>query len=149
MVIPMPCTTHLSPTVLSRTAAGLRLFAALAVIFVAGCGDGTDPVSVEGVVTLDGSPLVGATVMFRPEEGRPSAGTTDAEGRYRLRYTSERAGAVPGQHVVSITMLDDGGDDDAPKKKREPIPARYNAKSELVAEVTGSKVKADFALESK
>jgi hypothetical protein len=136
-----------------RQAAGSWLGIALAAIAVAGCSGGTDPVPVEGIVTLDGSPLAGATVMFRPQGGRPSAGKTDAEGRYRLRYTSERAGAVPGQHVVSISMFDDGGSVDeaggAPKKKREPIPARYNASSELVADVTGSRMTLDFALESK
>jgi hypothetical protein len=137
-----------------RQAAGSWLTLALAAIAIGCGGSGTDPVPVEGIVTLDGTPLAGATVMFRPEGGRPSAGKTDIEGRYRLRYTGERAGAMPGRHVVSISMLDgDGGSDDdagaAPKKKREPIPARYNAKSELVADVTGSRMTLDFALESK
>jgi hypothetical protein len=34
-------------------------------------------------------------------------------------------------------------------KKREPIPDRYNAKSELVVDVTGSRMTLDFAPESK
>jgi hypothetical protein len=34
-------------------------------------------------------------------------------------------------------------------KKREPIPDRYNAERELVADVTGSRITLDFAPESK
>jgi len=121
-------------------------------VALAGCGPGgIEPVPVEGVVTLDGSPLADAHVLFRPTEGRPSAGKTDAQGRYRLRYTAERDGALPGTHAVSITMLaDDAGDDDGGSQpRRESIPARYNSQSELSAEVGRSRTTLDFDLESK
>jgi hypothetical protein len=132
----------------------VRYVAAVATLLAAGCGGGggVDPVPVEGVVTLDGSPLEGATVLFRPADGRPSIGTTDAEGRYRLRYTSERTGAVPGRHTVSITMLDEDSAAAAigtKKKPQEPIPSRYNSQTELTAEVVGSKTTLDFALLSR
>jgi len=118
----------------------------VALVMFAGCS-GTGPVPVEGVVTLDGKPLEGATVMFRPAQGRPSAGKTDAAGRYRLRYTSERDGAVPGTHVVSITTLDDS-DDTGPNPK-EPIPAKYNSASALSVTVGSGQTSHNFDLLSK
>lgn len=130
---------------------GMLLAGAVLVLAAAGCGGGTDPVLVEGVVTLDGKPVDGVTVMFRPEVGRPSVGKTDADGRYTLRYTSERAGAVPGKHVVSISLLgDESGSDESNgrRPRQEPIPARYNAKSQLTALVAGPRMTISFDLES-
>lgn len=115
-------------------------------VMFAGCS-GTGPVPVEGVVTFDSKPLEGATVMFRPAQGRPSVGKTDAAGRYRLRYTSERDGAVPGTHVVSITTLDDSGDTGPTTK--EPIPAKYNSASELSVTVGSGQTSHNFDLQSK
>jgi hypothetical protein len=138
------------PAFRPRPAAIIPLAAVVFAILFAGCGRGTAPASVEGVVTLDGKPLAGATVLFRPSLGRPSAGTTDAAGRYRLRYTSEREGAVPGEHVVSISMLgEDSGGDDVASGRAEPIPARYNTQTELKATVNTSSTTVDFGLQSK
>ncbi len=59
---------------------------------LAGCGgDGLQLVQVNGTVTLDGQPLVGAAVIFHPDGGRPSVGETDSEGRYSLKYTVDFA----------------------------------------------------------
>lgn len=136
-----------------RPTSGIPLAAVLGALLL-GCTSGTNPASVDGVVTLDGKPLQGATVLFRPSVGRPSAGKTDANGRYRLRYTSERDGAVAGEHTVSISMLgDDGGGEDeasdASKPRSESIPARYNTQTELRATVSGSGTTADFDLKSR
>jgi len=134
------------------SALGMLLSRAVLVLAAAGCSGGSNPVLVEGVVTLDGNPLEGATVMFRPEVGRPSVGKTDSAGKYVLRYTSERDGAVPGKHVVSIAMLDDesGSDEsDGRRRRRDPIPARYNSKSQLTTTVAGSRMTLSFDLESK
>ncbi len=75
---------------------------------------------VSGVVTLDGQPLAGAIVVFRPtknefpiNEGRSirvrsSKGMTDTEGRYFLAYDEDVAGAVVGEHVVQISKREGG-----------------------------------------
>ena len=73
-----------------------------------GCGGRTGRVS--GVVTLDGKPLVGATVSFTPASGDNggvggSYGKTDAQGRYTLRTVVGKAnGAAVGKHKVSISL---------------------------------------------
>ena len=49
---------------------------------ICGCGGESGPelATVEGYVFLDGQPLPDATVIFTPESGSPSYGTTDQEG---------------------------------------------------------------------
>jgi|688.fasta_scaffold80424_3 hypothetical protein len=119
------------------------------IVGLSGCGSDIKLVPVEGKVTLDGSPLAGAEVLFRPKQGRPVAGDTDAAGRYRLQYTPERFGALPGPHVVHITTVREGDEDAASKPPRERVPARYNARTELEVTVADDRKSYDFALESK
>lgn len=60
---------------------------------------------VAGVVTLDGTPLAGATIMFRPVAGGPiGAGTTDATGRYVMTTLGFKpgAGVLAGDYAVTI-----------------------------------------------
>tara|TARA_R110002111_G_scaffold177322_1_gene243432 strand:+ start:69724 stop:70092 length:369 start_codon:yes stop_codon:yes gene_type:complete len=102
-----------------------------------GCsGGGTDlpeltPVS--GVITLQGKPLPGAQVTFVPQSGRPSNGSTDAEGRYELYYKAGVPGAVSGKHTVQITVEENM---ELPKNKQTVIPAKYNTRSTLEATIT-------------
>jgi len=69
-----------------------------------GCGPGgLDLVPAAGHVTLDGQPLADAAVVFVSAEGGHLAhGVTDAEGQFTLT-TTNRPGAVPGEHRVGIT----------------------------------------------
>jgi hypothetical protein len=58
---------------------------------------------VTGQVTHAGQPVAGAQVMFQPEQGLASGGTTGDDGRFVLETSSDRRpGAVPGRHFVSI-----------------------------------------------
>jgi hypothetical protein len=82
---------------------GLLLPALL--LAAAGCGGQGRPVKVEGVVTLDGQPLSGATVTFAPAEGgRPASGRTDADGSFRLTTFRSDDGALPGEYKVIIVV---------------------------------------------
>ena len=76
---------------------------ALLPLLLGGCGKST--VTVEGVVTLDGKPVPGATVLFTPEEGndRAASALTDEDGNFRLSTYSEGDGALPGQYRVVVT----------------------------------------------
>lgn len=135
--------------VCARSVAGpAAIFSLALLVAMAGCSDGLNLVGVSGTVTFDGRPLEGATVVFRPKQGRPSAGTTDAQGRYVLRYTAEKRGSLAGEHTVSITTAVNASDDTASTSK-EIVPARYNQKSTLKAMVDFSHRTHDFALESK
>ena len=61
---------------------------------------------VTGVVTMNGSPLAGATVTFLPDgTGNTAVGTTDASGKYTLQTMlgAADAGTTPGDYVVTIS----------------------------------------------
>jgi hypothetical protein len=79
------------------------LILALAVV---GCGGKYKPVPVSGVVTLDGSPVEGATVYFYAvgdeKEGRPAQGVTDKNGEFRLSTMGENDGALRREYKVVI-----------------------------------------------
>jgi hypothetical protein len=80
----------------------------LALAALAGCpggGTGVGTVPVTGTVTLDGSPVSGASVAFSPKsaDGRAAAGVTDASGRFELTTVAGGDGAMPGSYAVTIT----------------------------------------------
>lgn len=143
---------------------GLVCLSFVITITCLGCGgsDLPDLGSVQGVVTMDGNPLGNVRVSFQPEEGRGSSGTTDASGKYELVYRTNEPGALLGNHKVSITTVRDeaeeaeaivplSDDDSAPRQKpvrkfKETVPAKYNAKTELTAEVKSGSNTIDFEL---
>lgn len=137
----------------SRKQAGL-LAAALLMTAAVGCGDGLKLVPVEGKVTLGGEPLAEADVIFQPENGRPSMGTTDAQGHYKLVYTNEKDGALPGTHkVVITTYVEPDSDYEAPDRRAgrpERVPAKYNFETTLQTELSpDTSDPVDFTLEAE
>ncbi len=113
---------------------------------------------------MDGQPLVATVVVFSPDNGRPSRGKTDAEGKYELTYIGETRGAKVGHHRVEIAPNEEGEDESEieaatagedvsasspvkPEKTR--VPARYNTNSELEADVKAGESVFDFKLESQ
>jgi hypothetical protein len=118
---------------------------------VAACSKGPPLERVTGQVTLDGKPVPLATVEFIPENGRPSQAVTDAEGRYELLYTLDRAGSLVGKHKVRISTWRQPEIDEQERVTLHPetLPARYNYESELTYEVQPDQENiADFALKS-
>ena len=87
--------------------------AALAmVVGLAGCGKQGPVVNyVEGVVTLDGTPLEGATVGFSPVDtvkGIGAVGTTGANGVFKLTAVQggkPDGGAVAGEYFVTFQKV--------------------------------------------
>jgi hypothetical protein len=87
----------------------------LALVVGAGCGGKGRLHPVEGVVTLNGTPVEGATVMFVPEgdKGEHAHGLTDAAGHFTLK-TNNQNGVYPGKYKVlvsksSVTIDQAGG----------------------------------------
>ena len=80
-------------------------------VFLTGCGDKEKPLKVEfvqGVVTFDGEPVVGASISFFPVVGGGSTetagGFSNASGVYRLTSmngTPEK-GAVAGEYLIVV-----------------------------------------------
>ena len=76
----------------------------LLLLLVAGCQQqGRETSYVEGIVTVNGTPLSNGTVTFLPESGRSATGYIQENGRYVLGTYDEDDGAVIGMHKVAIT----------------------------------------------
>lgn len=146
---------------------------ALALTTVIGCGRDADYygqidlVDVSGVIKLDGQPVEGAVVIFQDEQSSLEAyALTDASGKYRLRFDSEKHGVTPGKKIVMVSTTkkipglntgegeggeEDGGEEGegARKKAVDRIPKPYRGKkSVLRATVTSSNATMNFDLKS-
>lgn len=124
--------------------AHLRL--AIAALTILGCSPSPRPPlgRVSGTVRLDGDALANAIVRFTPAgPGRTSQGTTDAKGRYELRYLRDIPGANVDRHTVRITTAseENGG--------RELLPPCYHSRSKLEATVVFGTNRLDFNLRSQ
>lgn len=119
------------------------LWAAFGCLAFIGCGDsGPELGQISGTVTVDGQPVEGLQVEFQPEQGRPAMGFTDQQGHYTVEYTAGRAGAMLGPHQVRISV---------PAGSQVPvkIPAKYNSRTELTAQVEPGSNQFDFQLSTK
>jgi hypothetical protein len=113
----------------------------------AGCGGaGSDNLprqALSGTIKLDGAPLKSGMITFDPlnvPTNPVTVGAPIADGAYSI---AKGEGATPGTYRVTIRS---GGAGDAvpvdnapggtPKARaKEPVPAKYNEKTELKAEV--------------
>jgi hypothetical protein len=77
--------------------------AAFLMFLAAGCGPKAVP--TEGIVTFDGKPVAGASVMFVPLQGPPASAITDEKGEFQLTTSGGHgAGALPGEYKVTVTL---------------------------------------------
>jgi len=100
---------------------------------------------VSGTITLDGTPLPGATIRLIPRAGgRAAVGVTDDSGKYVLTTFQKGDGAAPGTYAVTISAA-------ALPGARSRVPKAYaDAKtSPLVVEVAPGPNGFDFALKSE
>ena len=109
-----------------------------------GCSDtpGDQPplTEVTGRVLLDNQPLANAGVSFRPVAGaRGAYGKTDRDGRFRLAYVRS-TGAPLGRYQVEIStkQIVHNNEGEGARVSPETVPARYNSKTELTADVVGN-----------
>ncbi len=108
------------------------------------------PVKAGGVVTYQGAPLAGATIILassNPKQ-RPATSMTDSSGSFQLMTYQPGDGAVPGEYGVIIKKLDDGGapitdgpSDSEPAGKPAPLTAKH-ALPEKYLDPTVSKLSA-------
>lgn len=126
-----------------------------------GCGGGMNDQpelgQVKGTVTMDGSPLAGVSVTFSPDSGRPATGKTDVAGNYELIYIRNTPGCKLGHNTVIIS--NSGEEDEMEQEGDDPvvtansdeneIPAKYNNKTTLEAEVQPGENTFNFDLKKK
>lgn len=133
-----------------------NLFALLLLCGLTGCaGNGGEPLpdlgEVTGTITLDGTPLNKANVTFDPESvddkgrSRASSAITSADGKFVLQFNSDVSGAAVGKHKVIISKMSDNPEEAG----LQLVPAKYNDKSELTADVTAGENTINFDLKSK
>jgi hypothetical protein len=134
-----------------RCAVVLSAFAGA--LALSGCGPSYVPVN--GVVTMDGKPVEGATVTFITEDGTQSAsGQTDASGNFSLT-AGGKEGVLPGTYKVMVIKTkptatpEEGGDpaeamkhysEDAKaaaKKANAPPPGGMDMKSKMKMNAPG------------
>jgi len=87
------------------------LLLAFGVLLCLGCGGEPSTARVAGTITLDGNPLVGASITTQPiavgdsqNPGSGSFGKTDEQGRFDLELVKPAVkGAIIGEHRVMIS----------------------------------------------
>jgi len=128
-------------------------------LVLAGCSQrdyaGPKRFSLTGKVTYDGQPVDWGSISFLPKaagEQRVSGGLIE-NGTYTV---TEAQGANAGQHRVEIHWLKRTGkkyrDPDSGEmldERKEALPPRFHAQSELSVEVTAQQTRFDFDLKSK
>jgi hypothetical protein len=93
-----------------------------------GCGGDARVAAVHGIVTLDGEPVGDASVTFMPKEGgRPAFGVTNADGTYELSTFETGDGALLGNHLVTITAVEE-----KVSSKAEALAEQHGSLSELM-----------------
>jgi hypothetical protein len=118
----------------------LLVFAAVGL--VAGCNGTSSQATVAGQVLLDSEPLAGASLQFWPTKEdltlgvAYSDGTTDTQGRFRLK-SRDGPSVKPGRYVVLIKRLvnkDGSLPADEDLKRADPMKAWNNSLPENYAE---------------
>lgn len=118
-----------------------------------GCGSGRVP--VEGIVTIDGKPLVGATVSLQRKDGEPAERSyiaeTDGEGKFQLKTADGSAqGAPPGSYHVFIRSVKPPAEmNEMTKLPPERVPAKWRDGSETFQVPDGGTTKANFLITSR
>ena len=131
-----------------------RLLAGASFVVLGGCQKaGGDRTKVSGKVTLDGAPLEEGTIMFVSADKKTEPATGDIKnGQYSLPVPpGPKIVQISAKKVIGKKKLYEG-EPNSPEvdQTQELIPARYNEKSELKADIsTGSQELKPFELKSK
>lgn len=150
----------LSTFLSSRRADPVRVFTTIAIAAVlllaaVGCGPAEKRVAtapVKGKISYKGAPVTTGNVMFIPSGGGPPAtAEIQADGTYSLKTYEPEDGAVPGDHVVTVTaiQLSTGSPEDPASDPKLLVPTKYSSSktSGLTASVADGENAVDFDLD--
>ena len=132
-----------------------RLHGAVAVLglaalaSVAGCAPAGATVS--GKVTLDGAPLEDGHISFVPKAGgqKQAGWATIIGGKYAIPASSGLGTGAFRVEIRAPRATGEKSNDPTLISAKEVVPARYNSRSELVADVQPGQNVANFDLKSK
>ena len=117
---------------------------------LAGCS--SQPPAVSGDVTLDGQPLADGVITYVPvDQQTPNVEVKIQDGKYSARVpvgsykVRINAAKAPGERRIKY----DSTGTPPPEAYAERIPERYNAKTELSADISSGDNKRDWELKSK
>jgi hypothetical protein len=116
-----------------------------------GCSSEAGKVTVSGEVTLDGKPLKEGVIRFVPVDGKsPTADAAIVDGRFQgtVPVGAKRV-EISAPKVVGKRKMYDTPQSPWVDEVAELIPARYNVKSGLTAEVKKGANNLSFDLKSK
>jgi hypothetical protein len=105
---------------------------ALIVLTTLGCGRSPKLVPVEGIVTLDGKPLVGASIFLAVDgsAGRDAYGPSNPDGTFAMT-TVGHVGATPGNYRVMVCGIRKVSSTDDPMAAERAV--RKMAKTPMTA----------------
>jgi hypothetical protein len=116
------------------------------VLALAGCGGSAHDVS--GTVTLDGEPIPEGYIAFTPEGGGRGAGGAIKDGKYSVHVPAGKSRVeITASKKMSLARGQVGMYGEK-EEVRQYIPGRYNATSELTANVPATDP-LDFPLKSR
>jgi hypothetical protein len=127
----------------------LALITVFSVTLGIGCKDkGPPPAEVTGVVEYDGQPVPTGMVLFLSPGGGSEAGGAITDGRYHVYPESK---LMPGTYRVEIRWPKPTGEKVQQgymmvDERKEGLPEKYNANSELTATVKSGENTVDFKL---
>ncbi len=126
-----------------------RIVRALAIVLISGCATRDDLGQVRGRITLDGTPLSGASIEFTPTgRGSTAYGRSDDQGEYSIMFTQNVSGASIGENLVRISTYDISDDQGYLVPLVEKVPARYNVNSDVLVAVELGGNEFNFDLQS-
>lgn len=129
---------------------------AITVLFLAGCSEGPRRATVDGTVSLAGTPVEHGVISFTPtgETRGPSTQVTIKDGKYSLE---EREGPIVGTNRVEILVYRKTGKKVPDMTQKgvfideitQAAPPSYNSKSTLERTLNPGQNTLNFDLEGK
>jgi hypothetical protein len=125
-------------------------WAALALLALAGCGEGARMGDVSGAVTFDGKPVEDGAITFVPADGKsPTAGGAIKDGRYAVRVPlGEAKVVINGKKVIGKKKIYNTPDSPEMPVTAELLPEKYSdmSKTELRFDVAAGANPKDWEL---
>jgi hypothetical protein len=104
---------------------------------------------VTGVAKMNGQPVVGASVVFNGSakgKSRTGAGSTNAQGEFKIVTFQNSEGAIAGEHIVTVSKIDAPTE---PDPKTGELPPQKNLLPEKFNDMTLTPLRATVDAKGK